>query len=56
MSEQSLAISREEYDALAKHDYAGPGTPLRPDAPGVWYLVSTNGWVVLIMGARIGDI
>jgi hypothetical protein len=31
-----LVIDREEYEKLRGHEYAGPGTPLDPDAPGLW--------------------
>jgi len=32
-------MTREEYEELLKHEYAGPGLPLAPNAGGFWRLV-----------------
>lgn len=43
-------ITREEYAKLQAHEYAGPGTPLNPNAPGLWVLVNERGSTVLYTG------
>jgi hypothetical protein len=49
-----LSITREEYEAKREHDYAGPGTPLHPDAPGFWVLGYEDGvGTVLYTGVEV---
>ena len=50
-----LSISREEYERMRSHEYAGTGTPLHPEAPGYWAMVSENGGAVLYTGITIDE-
>lgn len=50
-----LVVRRSEYDRMRTRDYAGPGTPLRPDAPGHWVLANENGATVLYTGVEVID-
>ena len=47
-------ITRETYDRKREHDQAGTGTPMKPEAEGVWFtyydpLFGTT----LVTGARL---
>lgn len=49
-------ITRDEYDQLRAHDYAGPGTPLDPGAPGAWFMaLDPKAGTVLYTGATITE-
>jgi hypothetical protein len=48
-----LVMSRAEYERMQRHDYAGPGTPLNPNAGGAWCLVNENGATVLYTGVEV---
>jgi hypothetical protein len=54
VTENGLAISREEYDRRVRHEYAGPGTPSDPSAPGIWIIAQDdNGATCLWTGIRL---
>lgn len=48
-----LTMRRDEYERMVAHEYAGPGTPLHPDAPGHWAMVNENGATVLYTGVQV---
>ena len=50
-----LVIQRAEYERMMAHEYAGPGTPLHPDAPGHWAMTNENGATVLYTGVEVVD-
>lgn len=50
-----LTITRDEYEKMRVHEYAGTGTPLHPDRPGHWAMVHEDGGTVLYTGITIEE-
>jgi hypothetical protein len=54
IGEDGAGITREEYEHRVRHDYAGPGTPCDPSAPGYWTMaMDDDGATCLWTGLRI---
>jgi hypothetical protein len=53
-SMKDATITQDEFDRKRKHEHAGYGTPVHPDAEGVWwmYLDPIYG-TTLVTGGRI---
>jgi hypothetical protein len=49
-------ITRAEYERKLRHEYAGPGTPTDPAAPGVWWMRHSPKGTELVTGGTIVEV